>query len=266
MKKAFKIFYLYVILMLSACSNNTENADAQQTSASLASQVDFTETEGQTLKSEQVQTDVSESVSEEEYISDEEKRLLNALDNLSAFGGGMLYDFDFDDIPEIVIFDYGMEETYYSIFRYDGSEFLYMGNIAAYDHIEGSDNIVLYYSENDDEYFYCANNITFVKNNSEDKVGYGFYCGNLYKYVFLPNKMESSVILSYMDDYEDEEALKKYLQDCEDYLSRFEKSESVNFEAMWSADEMRDGTYKSIVLDEFRNFYQSSDISGKRHE
>lgn len=241
--------------MLSACSNNAENADTEQTSASLASQVDFTETEEQALDTEQVQTDVSESesVSEEEYISDEENRLLNALENLTVFGGGMLYDFDFDNIPEIVIFDYGMEETYYSIFKYDGSEFLYMGNIAAYNHIEGSDNIALYYSENDNEYFYCANNITFVKNNSEDTVGYGFYCGNLYKYVFLPNEMESSVVLSYMGDYDDKEALKKYLRDCDDYLSRFEKSASVNFEEMWSAEEMRNGTYKSIILDELCN-------------
>lgn len=256
MKKVFKIFCLCVILMLSACSNNTENADGGQPSASLASQVDFKETEIQTSETSQYQTDVPESVSEEEYISDEETSLLNALENLSAFGGGMLYDFDFDNIPEIVIFDYGMEETYYSIFKYDGSEFLYMGNIAAYNQIEGSDNIALYYSENDDEYFYCANNIAFVKNNSEDTVGYGFYCGNLYKYLFLPNEMEGSVILSYMDDHDNEEALKKYLQDCEDYLSQFEKIASVNFEAMWSAEEMRDGTYKSIVLDEFRNFYQ----------
>ena len=253
MKKAFKIFYLCVILMLSACSNNTENADVMQTSAFSANQADFTETEIQTSETSQYQTDVSESVSEEEYISDEENRLLNALENLTTFGDGMLYDFDFDNIPEIVIFDYGMEETHYSIFKYDGSEFLYIGNIAAYNYIESSDNIALYYSENDDEYFYCANNIAFVKNNSEDTVGYGFYCGNLYKYFFLPNEMESSVILSYMDDCDDEEALKKYLQDCEDYLSQFEKIASVNFEEMWNVNEMRDGTYKFIILDEFRN-------------
>lgn len=253
MKKAFKIFYLCVILMLSACSNNTKDADVVQTSASLASQVDLTETEVQTSETSQYQTDVSESVSEEEYISDEENRLLTALESLTTFGGGMLYDFDFDNIPEIVIFDQGMEETFYSIFKYDGSEFLYIGNIAAHNHIESSDNITLYYSENDDEYFYCANNIAFVKNNLEDTVGYGFYCGNLYRYVFLPNEMESSVVLSYMGDYDDEEALKKYLRDCEDYLSRFEKSASVSFEEMWSMNEMRYGTYKFIILDEFRN-------------
>lgn len=255
------------ILILSAflctlCGCNPKNISEPGNSAEASETVSITYDRTETIDS--IGADII--TGQEKLIdkSDTEKadftenKFINAIENLPDFSSGMLYDFDFDNIPEVVIFDYGMDSMFYNVFKYNDGELIYLGEIRASDDLPGYQYLDLYHSDN--EYFYCANTIDFVKNNSLDTSIYGYYLGNLYKYIFLSNGIESSVLLDFMEDSDYKEALDSYIQECNDYLSQFKKVTSVTFEKLWNDDNIRDGTYKDIIFNELKKLTSETSI------
>lgn len=252
MKKRGLYIGLSIFFLLCGCSQNSDSAVISES----VFEVPETDVVGGVEQIRDVET-FSGTALEEVPENGEISGFINAMEKLSVLDGGMLYDFDFDNIPEIVAFDYGMEDTFYRIFKYSGGEFLYLGEMRSCDEclfLNDRAHVDLYHDKSDD-FFYCASSVGFVKNNGEEVGVYGFNEGNLYRYEFKENEMTESVEMSFWENSDDEEALEAYLQDCKNALSQFELTGSAVFEPLWTGADIRDGTYRDIVRYELENRY-----------
>ncbi|MDE7294698.1 MAG: hypothetical protein K2N72_09775 [Oscillospiraceae bacterium] len=261
MKKRGLSIGISIFFLLSGCSQNSAQNSARAVISESVFEVSETNVTGGVEQLTEQIRDVetfSGTALEEASGNGEISGFINAMEKLSGLGDGMLYDFDFDNIPEIVAFDYGMEDTFYSIFKYSGGEFLNLGEMKSCNEClftNNSAHIDLYHDNKSGEFFYCASSVDFVKNNSEEAGVYGFNGGNLYRYEFTENEMTKSVMVSLWENSDDEEALEAYLQDCENALSQFEMIGSAVFEPLWTGADIRDGTYRDIVRYELENRY-----------
>lgn len=259
MKKSIILISLCMIFLLSSCSKKINNTEFEKESYEFSSKkMEFTE---QISEYTQIQTDYFESSSGRYEEPNEISNYMTAIEDLSIYSDGMLYDFDFDSIPEIIIFDYGMNDTFYNIYKYIDGKFMYLGEIKNCDEIshcpeKNLAHIDMYYDKVAEEYFYCSNAIEFLKNNADLRNDYGFYYGNLYKYVFTSKNINSSTILNIMinfDDYDD--SIQNYMQECENYLNQFDSIHCVFFEPLWDIKNINNGTYKDIIKHELENNY-----------
>lgn len=183
------------------------------------------------------------------YESETANYIIKEIEKLPDFQIGMLYDFDLDAIPEVVIFADSMIDFHCEIYKLGNEGFVFYGEIIVDDNypIEDTAYLELYKDESKNEYFYCSNPIDFIKNNT-DESGYGVYCGTLYKYIFDNFSIESSIALSYQEDYSDDLKLQNYIQDCEDYLKQYKKIKRIPVVPLWDYEDIKNGTFKDIIL------------------
>ncbi|MBR6695651.1 MAG: hypothetical protein IKL70_04480 [Oscillospiraceae bacterium] len=179
---------------------------------------------------------------------------INEIKNQYEFA--LLYDFDFDGVPEAMTVNHGMVNLDCEIYNLKDGHISYCGNIVIDDNYpsENTMNIKLYRDDSSKNFFYCSNPVDFVKNNSEEDI-YGYYSGNLIKYVFADGTIQSEVLLNFQEDYSDEDSLKNYLNDCENYLNQYELIETIPVTALWNYESVKDGAYKEIVRRELKEKY-----------
>jgi hypothetical protein len=164
---------------------------------------------------------------------------------------GMLYDFNFDNVPEYSLF-YSDESgcPILLIYMYDYDDWHHYAELYISNHTDdGLLYVDLYYDAVNKRYFYSSIVFGVVKD-----VGEPVYCGFLCESYFENNQMLKETILSLECEIDDEQRKNEFILQCEEYLSQYEHIKTIPIEPMWTKEDIESGEYEEIIRKAFAEY------------
>jgi len=252
MKKLILSVMLVGIMSLSACgitendsvSNPTESAtDAVTTEATTTESI----TEATANSDVSVSADVGIAKQTIEMVSGQTME-------------GMLYDFDFDGIPELIQYEVFIDGDSPLVYKYVDNEWQFYGKMYADFEIDAQ---LCFDKTNKKNYYFFHYYSHGIKDTDETNEPVFTTNGYFTRHSFEDEQLQQEIVHDFRYESNGEEtedvylvkaeaAKSAYLLECDEILSRYENVKAISIRPLWTGEDIRSGAYKDIIREYFR--------------
>lgn len=261
-KYIFLIFSLFVLF--TSCKNNDEYNKKTELETNTMVVTDLSVTTSISESLNILETTITKNTIEEIGIIE---KAMNQVRIISV--QGLLFDFNFDTVPELMLYSDTASWYCFSIYQYIDEKWSPASvkkieeDVFCYQILASGNNyeneppyyIDLYYDKERDEYFYISMYNLYVTNIDLDDPY--IFSGMLYKYYFEDMEILEEELFNFRCSRDDEEGKESFFLQCDEILLPYEKIKTIPLDPMWTYEDIQSGAYQDII----RQYFEENPVN-----